>query len=326
MNIHQAYGIAKQGALFLASLVCDHTGKFIYEYNVKTRVWSKKYNILRHCGCVWAMLDVYSETKDQVVLEAAERALGFLCSKHITKWTAAYGRVVHERGYVKQGGNALAILALLKHYEITGKKKHLEFAKDLAYYVRKHISAKDGLTKHKASLKYGEDTGFRSEYYPGEVVLALAELCRHTQDTDYYDDATTLSWWLRVNGKGEVIHDHWLLQGLERLNSIDEDIFFKDYSSLIANNKVYFLKRSAPLACRSEGLLSHMILMQDYSILPVVQELLTFQAAMQVQSDQDRGGFLDRVGGMTIRIDYTQHNISSFIRYFRLLKMKGGRD
>ncbi len=335
MDINTAYDIARDGALFLARIVRKYNGKFVYQYDHRTRVQAKKYNILRHCGCVWAMLDVFQDTQDQEVLDAAGRALRFLTTERMIK--GPHGWMVHENYQCKMGGNALAILALLKHYEITGKQRHLDLASGIARYIRHHVDDDGQLTRHKVFLPRNEDTGFVSEYYPGEAILALAELWNHTGDRDDLVAAVSVTEWLhRTRDAGLMpLQDHWLLQGLEKLGTTQElsgSSFFSDYAEMLAETIFYGkeaymkAKRSAPLACRSEGLLSYVSLTGDTAAMPFIEELLDLQQTLQITAGEDKGAFLDSAGGTTIRNDYTQHNISAFIRYARLMRAQQTAD
>jgi len=54
-------------------------GMITYEYNPFTNISSfKNYNILRHSGTIYAMMQIYNETKDQLLLQAAQQAISFL--------------------------------------------------------------------------------------------------------------------------------------------------------------------------------------------------------------------------------------------------------
>lgn len=90
-------------------------GKFVYIYRAKTDKVAKKYNIIRHSGTVYSMLELYEVTGDEELLKAAERAVRYLLKWvypcQTKKGTAA---CIVEEGYVKLGGNALSAVALAK--------------------------------------------------------------------------------------------------------------------------------------------------------------------------------------------------------------------
>ncbi len=325
MDPKMAFEIARDGALFLSHIVLNRTGEFVYEFDHMTRKVSKKYNILRHCGCAWAMLDVYSDFQDDRIADAADKALKFLVRKRMVRF--ANGRVIKEEGYTKVGGNALAILALLRFHQIFGERKYMNYCEDLAYYIRYCTTEEGDIQCHKRSLQDNTCANFTSEYYPGEAVLAFAELWLHTKNEGYFDVAVKIAKFLRRNRDvgPNMVQDHWLLQGLEKLGTNDavkSDVFLREYASSIAmdirHNQTYMAEpRSAPIACRSEGLISYWQLTKDSSIVPFIERLLDIQATMQIKSGKDKGAFLRGLGSTKIRNDYTQHNISSFIRYWR---------
>src|SRR5680860_112785 len=70
---------AISGADYLLNAM-NPDGTYIYEYNPKTDRKSWKYNILRHAGTTYSILEVYEVTGRKEYLEAAIRALEYLNS------------------------------------------------------------------------------------------------------------------------------------------------------------------------------------------------------------------------------------------------------
>lgn len=335
MNKQEAYDIAKKGALFLTKDI-KGTGMFVYGYRSDGSEMHK-YNILRHCGCIWALLDVYREVikEDPIAASsiklAIDKSTRYLIKKHI--WRDNHRKIVSEEGYIKLGGVALAMLALMRYHEIFNKRNYLRIAEELSLYIRAQVEGDGALVNHKVNMLNSEPVDFVSEYYPGECVLALCELHRHTKNTFPLDYAINVTKYLhRWRDDIDLIQDHWLLQALEYLvilSKEDEKTWIYSYTKRIAedimvNNEKYLggIIRSAPLACRSEGLLSWYNICPDndkFNVLKYIEELLEHQKQFQViEEDSKAGAFIKSHEETAIRCDYTQHNISSFIRYHRI--------
>jgi hypothetical protein len=99
--------------------------------------------------------------------------------------------------------------------------------------------------------------------------------------------------------------------------------------------------RTTPAACRSEGLGATYNLVRDFgdpadrqALVPIKQAIhagIDFQLQMQVKgkvkiSKKWLGGFMESPVNGTIRIDYTQHNISSLILFYNILKQDSDTD
>ena len=77
-----ALNIAQAGAKKLAALNLD-SGQFKYRYDAKSNDKLSGYNVLRHSGTIWSMLDVFSVTQDEELLTAANRAITYLLNEHL---------------------------------------------------------------------------------------------------------------------------------------------------------------------------------------------------------------------------------------------------
>jgi len=130
--------------------------------------------------------------------------------------------VVVEDGYVKLGGNGLAILALARYTTVTGDRSHVPFMVRLGNWVLS-TQADDGrFTKHKVEWETRRVTEFVSGYYPGEAIFALVALYGVDPKERWFDAADRAVRFLievRDTGKSpaELSHDHWLLYGLDAL-------------------------------------------------------------------------------------------------------------
>ena len=336
-------------------------GKFAYSYLPKTNRVARRYNMVRHAGTIHSMLELYDVTRDGELLDSARRALGYLLD-HIKDYAEGERRmaVLVSQGKVKLGGVALAILALAGYVEATGDRGHLEVMSRLGQYV---LHSQGGTGKfidqrYHPSMIARKD--FTSEYYPGEAILALMRLHALDPREEWLDGAEKGARYLiTVRDAGvptlELIHDHWLLYGLNELYRQRPVELFLEQVMRIARaitagqnrdpthpdwlGSYYEPPRSTPTATRTEGLLAAYALARDHGrredakrILESIRLGIGFQLSTQhlpekvmYLDDPQRtlGGFHRSLTDFEVRIDYVQHNISSLLGYYQLLR--GGK-
>jgi hypothetical protein len=198
-------------------------GRFVYSYLPKTDRGKDSYNILRHAGTVYSMLELYEVNRRPELLAAARRALGYLLNQ--IEDCEVDGKTlpcIVEEGEVKLGGNALAAIALAKHIEVTGDTGHLPTLRRLGEWILA-VQEPDGeFGVHKQSHPDGKVSDFVSEYYPGEALLALMRISALDADARWLDGAEQGARFLiETRDAGvpdtELNHDHWLLYALNEI-------------------------------------------------------------------------------------------------------------
>lgn len=334
----------------------EDSGKFVYEFDPIRNASVTGYNILRHSGTIYALLEAYAMDGDPDALAAAERAIAYLQSTTIPCPNNANATCVAEAGEIKLGGNALAILALAEHARVTGKDAHIATAKALAAYILDMQSPEGEFTAHKIT-DGGTLTPFTSEYYPGEALFALARLGKVTGEKEYLDSAHQGAHWIITVRDGEKLaddlpHDHWLLYALNELYADRPDALYLDHArkltDVIIRNQhrdltgqwelwsggYYSPPRSTPTATRSEGLLAayHLFIRAGDNVYAErakdgARRGIEFQLRTQITPQIIRrealassalGGFGESLEDRTIRVDYVQHNLSSILAYRNL--------
>lgn len=318
---------ATSGAICLAQLA-DRHGRFKYRFDPVSGSVAEGYNVLRHCGAVWAMLDVGERIgRPKDVLEAGTRAVTYLLNEFL-KFSPDYrhGCIV-ENNSVKLGGNALAILAILSVYRATGDDILKTLATSLGKYMLKDLKP-DGDFVHKRYLASGKISDFKSMYYTGEALLALLYLFDASGDEFWLDAAIHSENALAAKDYGVKEQSHWMLYALERLCLYRWSETHAGHATKIAKHILNFPEyrswgRSTPTACRSEGLLAFVRLLDQGKYNNEVAELrdpcmeaIDFNLGEQLRFQLETGAFVR--GGEDqrkneVRIDYIQHNISAFL-------------
>ncbi len=355
---------AKLGGKYLVRMVGED-GKFVYFYRPFTDEPGKDYNILRHSGTIYAMMELYEITRDAALLRAVKRGIAYLLSAVRPALDQREDAVcVVENGYVKLGGNALAIIALAKYTEVTGDRQYMPVILRLGKWIRSVQNKKGLFTIHKQAYPHGTVSNFVSRYYPGEALLAMIRL--YALDPDEQ--------WLRVAEKGaeylisvrdrkQPLEDHWLLYALNELYRYRPRSLYVKHTRRTARTILrqqnrtasypdwvggYFQPpRSAATAARSEGLYAAYMLLRDAGLASEAKRILdaiklgvSFQLQTQFRPDtvlylpnpqEALGGFRENHRKLDVRIDYVQHNISGLLGLYRIMNefqndAKQGKD
>jgi hypothetical protein len=356
LSRRQLLEAARLGGSYLVAAL-DSSGRFHYQYRADTGVVLDKYNILRHAGTIYALLELYEVTRQPELLKAAERAIGYLL-RQVQPMTLGGRQVscVVEKGYAKLGGNALAVVALAKHAALSGSQAHLETIRSLTEWILANQQADGRFAGHKQAYPSGRDTGFVSGYYPGEALLALLRADAVAPHQPWVDAAARGALWLIQQRDGQLSdaqlsHDHWLLYALNELYRLRPDEIFLRHAMRLANviqasqlreapfsdwiGGYYTPPRTAPTATRSEALAAAYSLARDFQqqdgLQPILEALRLgnqFQLRTQLVAptvmhlpDPARalGGFRDSLTDFDVRIDYVQHNLSSLLALYKIL-------
>ena len=181
--------IAIEGAECLARLV-DRRGKFLYRYDADNPGPSTGYNILRHCGTIWAMTEVANRAGPLPdVAQAAQRAAEWLIERHIRPYGATGTRCVVAGDAVKLGGNGLAILALLEVAALTGNHGPISNSPGIWRDTSFCSGSPTAISPTSAASRRMKSMPFHSDYYTGEALFGLLRLTAVTGDQRWLDVA-----------------------------------------------------------------------------------------------------------------------------------------
>ncbi len=352
----QLLSAAIRGGEYLVRAV-GSSGKFDYSYRSEKDQVRAKYNIIRHAGTVYAMLELYETTGASELLRAARNAIRYLLDfvqpYRINNSEAA---CVVDKGYVKLGGNALAIIGLSKYTEVSQSREFLPLAARLGRWIQNAQNETGKFFIQKQRYPEGIIEKFVSQYYPGEAILALVRLYKLLPDESWLDTAEKGARYLievrdRDTPEPQLIHDHWLLYALNELYRLRPKPLYLKHALRItraimgAQNRdpawpdwrgsYYRPPRSTPTATRSEGLYAAYQLCRDFGDATEAQKILQSVrrgAAFQLQTQfrpetvlylknpqRALGGFRRSLTHFEIRIDYVQHNISSLLGLYHII-------
>lgn len=323
--------IAQSGALYLATLV-DKQGRFKYRFDPEEAKESGGYNVLRHCGTIWAMMDVSESLQSEEVLDACRRAAIYLQNNFLIFDGDMKRACVMEKNAIKLGGNALAIIALLSVNNQIKDDLLQTIILRLGDFMLEQQEL-DGDFIHKRFFKSGKISQFRSLYYTGEALLALMKLYEATGEKRFLESVVKCESLLCSQDYGVTEQSHWMLYSLEALSKVDNTPKYYLHAEKIARHIIDFpeyqsWERSTPTACRSEGLLAFLRIeppeyqKADENLRQKCLEAVKKNLGLQLSFRRPEGSFMrggDDHRQTEVRIDYIQHNISSYLHYSRLV-------
>jgi len=334
----------------------SNEGVFAYIYDaLHDSINISQYNILRHAGTTYSMLQLYDVTKDERLLNKSQKAIEILLNFEKPYDNASCIVFGDE---MKLGGNALAVIALAEYTKVTGNDIFLSSMQNLTKYIEKsQMETGEFLCKRYYST--GEVSDFVSEYYPGEALLALCRLYSIDNNETWLDVAEKGAQYLILVRDGNIstynlIHDHWLLMALNELYRYRNDSLYLNQSMRIAESIIHTQKdgvnikvdnpnligsyaspRGTPTATRSEGIIAAYHLSNDFGnateakkILNSIKLGIKFQLQLQFTKEnvvdlpnpqRSLGGFTDYFTTYDIRIDYVQHNLCSILGLYHIL-------
>jgi len=312
-------------------------GRFVYAHEAGDpgRV-HEGYNMLRHCGTLWFMLRAVNElglklTKAQQA--ALTEAVGY-AGRRMERplWVMADGPcfALNAKGVVKLGGIGLA-LVMLQEFQALARRDRLtptglpatldETMRGLESYALMQIE--DGDFQHKRDFETGRLFPFRSDYYTGEVLLALLRSPR------LFPEANALCERLMARGYGIDVQSHWMAyaacEGVERgrlSRAPALDYLERLMTAILGDEKYRARRESTPIACRTEALTRFLLLSRarafrgaiDPALLEAVRAAAEENLHLQLDWYQD-GQFRKGDGSGRVQIDTIQHNATAYLNW-----------
>lgn len=321
-----AVKISRRGARRLAKLV-QPNGRFVYRYHRERKHIYNEYNVLRHCGSIWSMFDVARMTgPDPLVTAAAIRAARHMRENFVRPFKDTDALCVVDVDKIKLGGSGLALLALAEWNRFAPDAEIVDTARAIGRYIVSQRT-EDGDLHHGRSYPDGELYAFRSNYYTGEAIFGLLRLAEMSGEESWRDTAFELLAALGPRNYGVEERSHWMLYALDAADEARPLPETRAYAARIAarilRDPISYRGRemSTPIACMSEALLAYIRLKRRAaaaSLTPSVSdcgEAVLQNLSLQTKSFRKNGEFIAGPQWHDVRIDYIQHNISSFAAF-----------
>jgi hypothetical protein len=199
----------------------EPSGRFVYRTGKDVPNPDPAYNILRHCGAIFALVDC-APLAAKPVKQNVYDGLRWVELDHLRllvsdeDWIAAIASDDASAGHYrhcKLGGSALYLIAAL-NAQAAG---YIQLPIDLLLRVGRFLLAmqkEDGGFHSKYDRRLDAmDTEFVSLYYPGEAALALLALAKVDPDGPWHLAAEQALRFLfrQRHGRDRVEQDHWAL-------------------------------------------------------------------------------------------------------------------
>jgi hypothetical protein len=221
--------------------VNDAEGRFEYGFDPTTGRTAASYNMVRHAGGTYGLLQAYGRTGDRRYLDASRRALDFLTG-HVRDRTLDDGRVVAhvvDDRYSKLGGQGLGLLAFSTYAEVAGDLRDLPLMRRIAEHILTQIQPDGDVVHYFDWGPGGRVDDVPVLFYPGEAAVGLLGLNRIDPDPRWLEGARRILRFIMEQrdahlGVPELQHDQWQLIALSLLYSLERDDAYRVQAMRIA--------------------------------------------------------------------------------------------
>lgn len=333
----------------------EESGRFNYWYNPIDETYSRKSqdNFLRQAGTNYSLLSAFEVLGDSSLLNSSKLNLDYL-NQFLVNTDPDTSYYLYRKK-AKLGGIALPMLAMLKLKKLSGDSTYDLTLKSLANMII-HLQQVYGTGQYKStyiyngSYSYEKDTGWESQIYPGEAMLALAQMYEAFKDLKYLESLTNaLHYYGRDDNWKHFSFMPWTTIAMSKIAILTGDIAFADFAFQMTDRLLYWqnlneekeafgslfgvptvftstwmegvgeaLKLTQHIGDRGREKRYHQQLMISFNWLLKLQYTENDLHNLGLENAA-LGGFKRSLVEPEIRIDNTQHSISSLIKALQYL-------
>jgi len=308
-------GIVGDGAEYIAYLQ-KNSGKYIYGYYPTFDNVIQSYNILRHAGATWSLINAYRITGDESLKEPIQKAVKYLMKKVRYKDDDTAYVIEEDDNEIKLGANGISLLCILDYMTVFGSNEYDGDAVKIANGILALQNQGSGGYTHV--LYYGEPgiedyavkSEFRTVFYDGEATLSLCKMYGRFGDPRWLDAAKKAMDYFIANDYTKY-RDHWLSYAVNELTKYAPEE--KYYEMGLKNVKVNIGK------IRDKQITSHIDLELMLAVFPMYDRIKTNGIRVAFMDEFDEKDYLDTI------LKRTDYNMNAFAypelaMYFRAPK------
>ena len=213
---------------YLYSLI-KPDGEFIYGYYPIFHKEIDNYNILRHAGSIWSLINLYRITKDDELVPKLNAAIDYLTEGYIICKNEDTAYVFEKKtDEIKLGGNGLSIIMLTEYMDVFETDKYIGLVRKLANGILEMEDMSSGKYFHVLNYPdFSSKEEFRTIYYDGEATFALSRAYTYTNDEKYLHGAK-MAVENFIAEDYTKYRDHWVAYALNEITKyIPEPRFFE---------------------------------------------------------------------------------------------------
>ena len=224
-------------------------GEYIYGYHPIAHKEISDYNILRHAGSIWSLINLYRITRNDALIDRLNSAIDYLTDGHVVYKEENVAFVYEKKSdEIKLGGNGLTIIMLTEYMDVFETDRYVGLVSDLANGILEMENPDTGEYFHVWNYPdFSPKEEFRTIYYDGEATFALTRAYTYTKDEKYLNGAKMAV--ENLIAKDYTKHmDHWVSYALNEITKYIPDIRYFEFAMQNAGNnfkRIYNRARSA---------------------------------------------------------------------------------
>jgi len=248
VDADHAYEVMVSASESLYSMI-KPDGEYIYGFYAATGEEIDSYNILRHAGSIWSLINLYRVTEDDSLIEKIDAAIDYLLYGYIVDKGPDTAFVVERKtDEIKLGGNGLTIIMLTEYMDVFKTDRFKEVVTHLANGILE-LQKDNGEYYHVLNYPdFSLKEEFRTIYYDGEATFALTRAYTLIKDEKYLQ-AAVKAVEMFIEKDYTVYRDHWVAYSMNEITKYIPDQRYFDFALRNASenfDRIASAKRTHP--------------------------------------------------------------------------------